>query len=58
MAGTPLLVQCVPSGMTKKLRMMNLAGVHGEVDVIPKEIPAKGGKDKMDYKLCKSLAYH
>jgi len=58
MVGTPVLVQCVPSGMTKKFRVMNLAGVDGAVDVIPEEIPAKGGKYKMDYKFCKSVAYH
>ena len=33
MAGNPELVQCVPSGMTKKVRVINLAGVDGEVEV-------------------------
>lgn len=33
MAGTPELVQCVPSEMTRKVRVMNLVGVDGEVEV-------------------------
>lgn len=32
-AGTPDLVQCVPSKITRKVRVINLVGVDGEVEV-------------------------
>ena len=42
MDGTPLLVHCVPSGMTKNEQVINLVGVGGKVE--PTEEEASEGE--------------